>query len=76
MKTVLCSLVAICALMMVLASSVFAAQPTTPRASEYIEVFCDGHFFNRPASTSFEGQTKAQASYNLHHEEQCVVVVP
>ena len=81
MKLFLVSLVAACALIMALAGSAFAVQPTTPRASEYIEVHClpvgePDTLFNRPALAAFDGQTVAQANYSLHHEEQCFVVVP
>ena len=82
MKAVICSLVAICALLMVLASSAIAGgvKPTTPRASEYIEVHClvggEDVLFNRPAAAAFSGQTQAQTNYDLHHEEQCSVVAP
>lgn len=80
MKRFLVSLVAACALMIALAGSAFAVQPTTPRASEYIEVHClvggQEVLFNRPALAALDGQTRAQAAYNLHHEEECFVVGP
>ena len=36
----------------------------------------DDVLFNRPASAAREGQERAQAAYNLHHEETCFVVIP
>jgi hypothetical protein len=76
-KTLLCSLLAVCALMMALTSSALAGgiRPTTPRADEYISVSCQEPpvLFTRSDVNSLGGQERAQYVYNLKHEETCFV---
>ena len=76
-KTLLCSLLAVCALMMALTSSALAGgiRPTTPRADDYISVFCQQPpvLFTRSDLNSLGGQERAQYVYNLKHEETCFV---
>ena len=79
-KTLLCSLLAVCALMMALTSSALAGgiRETTPRADDYISVSCQDPpvLFTRSDVNSFFGQDRAQYVYNLKHEEQCSVNEP
>ncbi len=77
LKTLLCSLLAVCALMMAFAGSALAGgiRPTTPRADEYISVSCQEPpvLFTRSDVNSRGGQERAQYVYNLKHEETCFV---